>query len=72
MPKVRITLSLDDAVLTATKVHAARTGRPDSEVVEDALRRMLGLDFLESMWSKAVLNDNEAMQLALEAQRAVD
>lgn len=70
MPKVRTTLSLDDAVLTATKVYAARTGRPDSEVVEDALRRMLGLDFLESMWAKATLDEDEAMNLALEAQRA--
>jgi len=68
MAKIRTTLTIDDEVLKAIKVRAARAGRRDSEVIEDALRRDLGLDFLEGMWAKSSLSDAEADALALEAQ----
>jgi plasmid stability protein len=70
MTKSRTTYSLDDQVVTAARVYAARTGRGDSDVVEEALRSMLGLDLLDSLWAGADLDEDEAMQLALEAQRA--
>lgn len=38
---VRTTLTIDDQVLRAVKVRAARTGKGDSEVIEEALRREL-------------------------------
>jgi hypothetical protein len=57
-------------VLTAVKVRAARTGKGDSEVIEEALRRDLGLDLLERLWAKNDLREDEAMALAVEAQRA--
>jgi metal-responsive CopG/Arc/MetJ family transcriptional regulator len=41
MAKERTTLSIDADILRATRVAAARTGRRDSEVVEDALRNCL-------------------------------
>ncbi|MGH3090955.1 MAG: CopG family transcriptional regulator, partial [Gaiellaceae bacterium] len=50
MPKVRTTLTIDDEVLRAVKVRAARSGKGDSEVIEEALRRELGLDLLERLW----------------------
>ena len=50
MPKVRTTLTVDADVLRAVKVRAARTGKGDSEVIEEALRRDLGLDLLERLW----------------------
>jgi hypothetical protein len=68
MPKVRTTLTIDDEVLRAVKVRGARTGRGDSQVIEDALRRQLGLDVLERLWQANDLGDAEAMELALEAQ----
>jgi len=68
MAKVRTTLTIEDEVLKAIKVRAARAGRGDSEVIEEALRRDLGLDFLERIWTQASLTDNEADALALEAQ----
>lgn len=57
-----------DAVLRAVKVRAARTGKGDSEVVEEALRRDLGLDLLEKVWSREPLPEDEATSLAVEAQ----
>ena len=70
MPKVRTTLTIDDAVLRAVKVRAARMGKGDSEVIEDALRRELGLDLLDRVWEQSSLSQGEAMELAVEAQHA--
>jgi metal-responsive CopG/Arc/MetJ family transcriptional regulator len=68
MPRVRTTLTIDDQVLRAVKVRAARTGKGDSEVIEDALRRELGLDLLERLWQRNDLTEEEATALAVEAQ----
>lgn len=68
MAKARTTLTVDEDVLRAVKLRAASSGRGDSEVIEEALRRHLGLDLLEAMWSKASLPEGEADELALEAQ----
>ena len=70
MSKVRTTVSLDEQVMTAVRVRAARTGKGDSEVIEEALRRDLGLDLVERLWAKNDLGEDEAMALALQAQRA--
>ena len=68
MAKVRTTLTVDEDVLRAVKVRAARSGKGDSEVIEEALRRELGFDLLERLWQRADLSEDEAMALALEAQ----
>ena len=68
MPKSRTTVTLDEQVLRAVRIKAARTGRRDSEVIEDALRRDLGLDLLERIWATADLEEDEAMRLAVEVQ----
>ena len=70
MPKVRTTLTIDEEVLRAVKVRAARSGKGDSEVIEDALRRELGLDLLERLWARNQLSGEEAGSLAVEAQHA--
>lgn len=68
MKKVRTTLTIDEEVLRAVKVQAARTGKADSQVIEDALRRDLGLDLLERLWTRSTLNEGEAVEMAVEAQ----
>lgn len=68
MSKTRTTVTLDEDLLRAVKVRAARTGRGDSEVIEEAIRSHLGLDLIERLWAKADLSEAEAMELALEAQ----
>ncbi len=68
MAKVRTTLTLDADVLRAVKVRAARTGKGDSEVIEESLRRDLGLDLLERLWARNRLPEEEARKLAVEAQ----
>jgi hypothetical protein len=68
MPKARTTITLDERVLRAVRVKAARSGRRDSDVIEEALRRDLGLDLLERVWQSAGLEEDEALGVAVEAQ----
>jgi hypothetical protein len=49
-------------------VKAARSGRRDSDVIEEALRRDLGLDLLERVWESADLDEDEALRVATEEQ----
>lgn len=70
MAKVRTTLSVDPEVLRAVKLRAAHTGKGESEVIEEALRRELGLDLLDQLWAKADMGEDDAMKLAVEAQHA--
>ena len=70
MAKTRTTLTIDEEVLRAVKVRAARTGRADGEVIEEALRRQLGLDLLDRLWARNDLGEQEAVDLAVEAQHA--
>jgi hypothetical protein len=70
MVKVRTTLTVDADVLRAVKVKAARAGKGDSEVIEEALRRDLGLDLLDRIWAANDLAADEALALGVEAQHA--
>ncbi len=68
MAKVRTTLTIDEDVLRWVKIRAARTGKPDSAVIEASLRRDLKLDLLDEMWSRNELPEDEAAAIAIEAQ----
>lgn len=68
MSKVRTTLTIDEDILRAVKVRAARTGKRDGEVIEEALRRQLGFAVLDEIWSHNDMDEDEAMKLAVEAQ----
>jgi len=68
MSKARTTLTIDEGVLRAIKVRAARSGKGESEVIEEAVRRDLGLDLMDRLWARNDLSEDEAMELATEAQ----
>ncbi len=68
MTKSRTTITGESDVLRAVKVRAVRTGKSESQVIKEALRRYLGLDLLDKIWAKGTMNEDEAMALALEAQ----
>jgi hypothetical protein len=71
MPKTRTTLTIDEDVLRAVKLRAAATGEGESVVIEKAIRRDLGLDALTELWANVEpMPEGDAMDLALEAQRA--
>jgi Arc/MetJ family transcription regulator len=70
MAKTRTTLTIDEDLLRAVKIRAARAGKGESEIIEEALRRQLGFDLLDRLWDRNQLSEAEAMDLVLEAQLA--
>lgn len=70
MSKVRTTVTLDEEVLRLIKVRAARLGKGDSQVIEESLRRDLGLELLDRLWSENRMDEAQATKLALEAQHS--
>ncbi len=71
MSTVRTTLTIDEDVLRAVKLRSAATGQGESKVIEDAIRRDLGLDAIKELWANVdPIGEEEAMGLALEAQKA--
>ncbi len=69
--KRKVTLYVDEDVLRAARVRAARTDKRDSDVVEAALRAYLGFEVIESVWARSDLGEDEAMQLSVEETHAV-
>ena len=49
MAKVKVTYAIDESVVRATRMRAARTDRRDSEVVDAALREYLGITLFEEL-----------------------
>lgn len=69
--KRKTTIYVDEDLLRAARVYAARHDKRDSEVIEEALKKLLGLDVLERVQRRANLTEQEAMRLAVEEVRAM-
>jgi hypothetical protein len=70
MAKRKTTLYVDEEVLRAARVMAARKGQRDSEIFEEALRAYTGfrlLDVLDEVGRRTDLSEEAAMELANEA-----
>jgi hypothetical protein len=71
MAKRKSTIYVDEDVLRAARVYAARLDIRDSEVVESALRRFLGLELLETVWARNTgLSAEKASAIAADEVRA--
>lgn len=64
MLRTRTTLSIESEVLRATRIAAARSGKRDSEIVEDALRAYLGLAVIDRIRERSNLSAEDAETLA--------
>jgi len=64
MSRSRTTLSLDSQVLRAARIAAARSGKRDSEIVEEALRSYLGLRVVDNVRATSGLAADAAESLA--------
>jgi hypothetical protein len=72
MVRKRTTLYIDEGLLKSARDLASRTDREEQDVVEDALRRYLGFQMLEQVWSRSDLpNEEEATRLAYDELRAL-
>lgn len=70
MARAKTTVYLDPDVLRAMRVRAARTGKRDSDVMEEALREFLGLAVIDRVRARSNLGEDEAMALANEEVHA--
>lgn len=67
MARRKTTIYVDDDLLRAAKVYAARNDLRDSDVVESALRRFLGLELLDAIWDRTSgIDEVSAEQIAYE------
>lgn len=71
MARKKTTVYIDEALLRAAKVAAARSGKHDYEVFEDALRRHLGFTgAVERIWAgispEEAPSEEEAARIAAE------
>ncbi|MBF4510339.1 MAG: hypothetical protein ISP10_07705 [Aeromicrobium sp.] len=66
MAKTKTTVYLDEDVLRGAKVMAARSGKRDYEIVEEALRAYLGMDVLDRAFDAAGMDEDDALRLAVE------
>ena len=72
MAKEKLTVYLSPDIARSMRVSAARRGIKDSDLIEEALRDKLLTGVLERSWAKNDdLSEDEAMELALQAQREV-
>jgi hypothetical protein len=71
MRRAKATVYLDPEVLRVTRIRAARTGKRDSDVVEDALREHLGLAVIDRIRTGSDLDPDEAMRLASDELHAM-
>lgn len=67
----KTTVYLDAELLTAAKILAARTGRHEYEVIEDALRTYMRNEdtkrlrtLMDRVASRSALDDDEALEMA--------
>ena len=60
----KTTVYLEDGLLRALKVAAARSGQREYQVMEQALRAYLGWEMLEKVGSRTSLGEKEALALA--------
>lgn len=76
MARKKTTVYIDETLLRAAKVAAARSGKREYEIFEEALRKHLGLaDAVERIWAgigqEESPSEEEAARLAAEELAAV-
>lgn len=62
--KRKTTIYVEDNVLRALKIAAARAGQHDYEIIEQALRVHLGMDLLQRAGAKSSLSEKDALGLS--------
>lgn len=76
MARKKTTVYIEESLLRSAKVAAARAGKPEYEVFEEALRRYLGFaEVVERVWAgispEQAPSEDEAARIAVEELGAV-
>ena len=59
MNRKKTTVYIEENLLRSAKVAAARSGKKEYEIFEEALRTYLGFDVLDKVWEREGLPDEE-------------
>ena len=70
MTRVRTSVTLDEDLLRAVLIRAARSDKDADTVIEEALRRDLALELIERLWRSNDVSESEAQALAAEVHHA--
>lgn len=65
------TVRIEDKLMAEVHAVAERGGVSDDDVIEEAVRRFVGLDVLDELWTRNHLDEDEAMELAVSEFRAI-
>jgi hypothetical protein len=60
----KTTVYVEEDLLRSARIAAARSGKRDSDILEEALRSYLGRDVLERVWARSTLTEDEADEIA--------
>jgi len=72
MTRRKTTLYLDDELLRATAERAARSGRQENDIIEEALRRYLGLEaIVRRIQARGDLAEDESVVVAYDELNAL-
>ena len=64
------TVALDEEVFEDLHAAARRLGVTEDQLVEDAIRRYVGMEILDELWTRARLTPEEAESVAAEELQA--
>ncbi len=64
MARKKTTVYIEEDLLKAAKIAAARTGKRGYQVFEEALRQYLGAGVIEKVWRRSRLSEDQALRLA--------
>lgn len=64
MARKKTTVYVEEDLLRNARVAAARAGKRDSDILEDALRSYLGIEVLDRVWARSDLTEDQALRLA--------
>ena len=71
MARKKTTVYVDEDILRAARVMAARTGKRDSDIFEEALRAYTALGIAREVWKASDLSEEAALELAYDELHAV-
>ena len=64
MASKKTTVYIEEDLLKAAKIMAARAGVKEYQIFEEALRKYLGLEVVERVWRRSRLGEGQALRLA--------
>lgn len=70
MARKKKAVYMSEKPMKASKISAARAGKEDYQILEEALRQYLGLSLLKEVWQRSKLGETAALRIAYKELRS--